>query len=247
MPVGVSLNFALLFFKDADDGGVRIVFAVLAILVGLIVWIVRSIHGPSAKSDGSESDRSNESFHAQAEKEASTPAVPRVHPSEGDAELAKEATWGAQVWLPAVHYDKDKADAAFEEKVDKAIPPSDRLKSFYVKVAGVNHRNNDGTSRHRIIKDCEVFECLNLVWEADNKFDPNAIAIRRFEDGAQLGYLDSRLAEEVARSVKKEGPCWTAIFRHHTYHPDTGAVVGAVLYMIRFSEEYLQRKASEKI
>jgi HIRAN domain len=136
-------------------------------------------------------------------------------------------------------------DRLFELTVEKAVPSSDREKAFYTKVAGASHPNVDGSSRAQIIKKCEVFECLNLVWEQDNKFDPNAVAVRRVNTGQQLGYLDARLAGEVVHALKRRGPCWTALFRHPTHHPETGKVVGAVLYMIRFSDTYLERKATE--
>ena len=136
-------------------------------------------------------------------------------------------------------------DGLFEATIDRVIPSLDREKAFYTKVAGVSHPNDDGSSCARIIEECEIFECLNLIWQTENKFDPNAVAVRRVGTGEQLGYLEARLAAEVVRSLKTQGPCWTALFRHPTHHPETGQVVGAVLYMVRFSDVYLERKAAE--
>jgi hypothetical protein len=136
-------------------------------------------------------------------------------------------------------------DGIFEVTINRAIPLLDREKDFYTKVAGVSHSNEDGSSRAHIIAKCKVFECLNLVWETENKFDPNAVAVRRVGTGEQLGYLEARLAAEVVHALKTRGPCWTALFRQPTHHPETGQVVGAVLYMVCFSDSYLKRKATE--
>jgi len=141
--------------------------------------------------------------------------------------------------------DWELEDEVFEATIERAIPLLDRKKAFYTKVAGVSHSNDDGSSRAGIITKCEVFECLNLVWETENKFDPNAVAVRRVGTGEQLGYLEARLASEVVHALKTWGPCWTALFRQPTYHPETGTVVGAILYMVRFSEAYIERKAAK--
>ncbi len=137
---------------------------------------------------------------------------------------------------------EEMEDRLFEETVEASVPSSDREKAFYTKVAGASHQNDDGSSRTQIIKKCKEFECLNLIWEQDNKFDSNAVAVRRVPSGEQLGYLETRLAGEVVREMGKRGPCWTALFRQPTHHPESGMIVGAVLYMICFSDNYLEKK-----
>jgi hypothetical protein len=128
------------------------------------------------------------------------------------------------------------SDLQFEQAVDRVFPPAERGKSFYAKIAGTSHANPDGTSRAAIIDKCETFDILRLEAEPENPVDPNAVAVFRVE-GGQLGYLDARLAGEATRDAKGHGGCWVAIFRHKNHHPETGAVVGAVLYMIRLTKE----------
>jgi hypothetical protein len=189
------------------------------------------------------------SFHAKTLKEEQAKPTP-VSESENfrrhASELVKEAAWEAKIWLPDVKYDPDLADAQFETQVARLIPLEDRSKSFFIKIAGASHRNEDGTSRTRIIKECEIFESLTLNHQLDNKFDPNAIAVLR-QTGSQIGFLDARLASEIVNQNKRYGPCWAALFRRPTYHPETGKIVGALLYMIRFSDDYIQRKSLQLI
>lgn len=76
--------------------------------------------------------------------------------------------------------------------------PKQRVKHFFTKIAGVTHRNQDGTNRQRIIERCKLLEKLILEHEEDNPVDPNAIKICR-ENGQQLGYLNADLAPRVVR------------------------------------------------
>jgi len=70
---------------------------------------------------------------------------------------------------------------------------------FYAQVHGINHKNDDGSSRQQIIKDCHEGEELVLVPEPDNPVDPDAVKICR-KNGEQLGYWegDGRMANDLA-------------------------------------------------
>jgi hypothetical protein len=73
---------------------------------------------------------------------------------------------------------------------------------MFTKVAGVSHRNNDGTSRQAIIARCQVGERLLLEHDPDNPYDVNAIRVLR-QSGEQLGYLSRELAGEVVSRARK--------------------------------------------
>jgi restriction system protein len=82
-------------------------------------------------------------------------------------------------------------------------------KTFYSKVAGVSHKNEDGRSRQSIIKRLEGFETLAFKPEPNNRFDPNAVAIwvDLIDDPwgdyeYQIGYLNSELAAEFTERTK---------------------------------------------
>ena len=70
---------------------------------------------------------------------------------------------------------------------------------FYAQVHGIYHKNDDGSSRQQIIKDCYEGEELRLVPEPNNPVDPNAVKICR-KNGEQLGYWqgDGRMAHDLA-------------------------------------------------
>lgn len=74
------------------------------------------------------------------------------------------------------------------------LPPlpvaQDEKRAFYLQVHGITHRNDDGSSRQRIIRECAVGEELELVPEPDNPYDSDAIKVCR-KTGEQLGYLPS--------------------------------------------------------
>jgi hypothetical protein len=78
---------------------------------------------------------------------------------------------------------------------------SDGNRVFYKQVHGISFKNDDGSSRQKIIKDCYEGEELVLIPEPDNRFDPGAVKICR-KNGEQLGYWPSeggRLADDLAK------------------------------------------------
>jgi hypothetical protein len=70
------------------------------------------------------------------------------------------------------------------------------LRHFFMNVVGESFRNDDGTSRQKIIPRCRVGELLRLEHEPDNPHDSNAIRVLR-RDGGQIGYLPRDFAAEV--------------------------------------------------
>jgi hypothetical protein len=75
---------------------------------------------------------------------------------------------------------------------------------FDGKVAGITWNNPDGSSRQVIASRLATYDELDLVPQPDNPFDPNAIAVMA-PDGQQVGFLDSRLAGEISRRMKRGG------------------------------------------
>ncbi len=72
----------------------------------------------------------------------------------------------------------------------------------FTKLAGVSHRNRDGTDRQQIIARCSAGEVLVLRHEEGNPADPNAVAVFR-ENGEQLGYLSREDAEAVFGGARR--------------------------------------------
>ncbi|HEV2382685.1 MAG TPA: HIRAN domain-containing protein [Terriglobia bacterium] len=69
---------------------------------------------------------------------------------------------------------------------------------FYKKLAGITFKNQDGSSRQKVIQHCRVGEELVLVLEPTNPYDADAIKVCR-ANGEQLGYwpADGRMADSL--------------------------------------------------
>ena len=72
--------------------------------------------------------------------------------------------------------------------------------TFYTKVAGVSHANDDGTSRQELVSMCEPRQWLNLEADPGNAFHKKAVRVLT-EDGHQLGFLDRRCAQEITNKA----------------------------------------------
>ena len=75
-------------------------------------------------------------------------------------------------------------------------------RSFYSKVAGVSHKNPDGTSRQAALRGSWEDRPLILKREPNNPHDPSTIAVFT-EDVEQLGYINSDLAEDLAPQMDR--------------------------------------------
>jgi hypothetical protein len=78
-------------------------------------------------------------------------------------------------------------------------PRGKALREFFTQVHGINHKNDDGSSRQEIIRRCREGEEVQLVPEPTNRYDANAVKICRL-NGEQLGYwqADGRIAHDLA-------------------------------------------------
>lgn len=84
------------------------------------------------------------------------------------------------------------------EKLPFELPAPPQTKwLFHTSIAGVSHRNADGSSREEVAAECEPGEFLTLLAEPDNPVDPNAVRVFR-DNGKQLGYLKRHVAAEIA-------------------------------------------------
>jgi hypothetical protein len=66
-------------------------------------------------------------------------------------------------------------------------------RTYFASVAGVSYNNDDGSSRQTIISQCKPGEKLMLIREPDNRFDPAAIKVTRW-NGHQIGYVPADIA-----------------------------------------------------
>jgi hypothetical protein len=88
-----------------------------------------------------------------------------------------------------------------EAGVVKALPEHE----FHSAVAGVSHKNADGSSRQRIIRESvRPGYRLGFRLEDDNPVDPDAVAVFA-PNGRQIGYLRAHngLPEEVREWIAK--------------------------------------------
>jgi hypothetical protein len=125
----------------------------------------------------------------------------------------------------------------FEWRVNHVIPAAARVNAFYAKVVGVSYTDAGGTSHATNIEKCRTFDVLRLETKSKNPFSPNAVAVFT-EEGEQIGYLDTRLTNATMLSAR-----WMAVFRHKNHHPETGAVVGAIVYMIHLTEQFARHRS----
>jgi len=79
-------------------------------------------------------------------------------------------------------------------------PLSERIRHFFTKVVGVSFKNDDGSDRQALIRQCKVLDPLELKHEPNNPFDPNAVAVCR--NSLQLGHLKRELAPEIVYYVQ---------------------------------------------
>lgn len=129
----------------------------------------------------------------------------------------------------------------FEARVNAAIPAFARVNACYAKVAMASQTGTDGTSHAAVIEKCKTFDALRLATKSENPFAPHTVAV--FTDsGEQIGYLDSRLTNGASWNSAR----WMTIFRRWNRHPETGAVIGATVYMIYLTEPFA-REHSRRI
>ena len=108
----------------------------------------------------------------------------------------------------ASHAMRAQLEALRQARARAEPPRTTSNRGFFSKIAGVSHSNDDGSSRQRIISRCRVGEPLTLKRDPTNPYDANAIRVHR-KNGEQLGYLDRRVASQLARDLDNgtEIPC----------------------------------------
>lgn len=104
-------------------------------------------------------------------------------------------------------------DIGFREKVGC---PFDRcLSSRLNRTSGLNE---DGSDRQQLVDACAENQRLHLRRELENGSIPNAVAVVN-EGAGRLGYLDKRVADEIAAAMDA-GETWAAVIsRIHAAEP----------------------------
>ncbi len=120
-------------------------------------------------------------------------------------------------------------DKQFESILAQAMP---NLKpQFYSKIAGITHRNPDGSDRAALIAAEPEFAVFELIPEPDNPIDPKAIAVQHPLSGAKLGYLPEQTAHDLLPQMEDDRT-WVAILRCHNQTPEHKAAGANVLIAI---------------
>lgn len=86
---------------------------------------------------------------------------------------------------------------------------------YKIPLAGVRHKNADGSSRQKIIKTLSIGSNIDLIPEPENPYDPNAVAC--YYNSRQVGYLMKRDNLQVLDAINKGT---NVIAKVHTIEPD---------------------------
>ena len=87
---------------------------------------------------------------------------------------------------------------------------------FFAKVHGVSFKNDDGSSRQKIISQCKVGEELDIIPEPTNRHDPGAMKVCR-KNGEQLGYWHAggRMPSAIAPNAPNpQGTSWRVTIKN---------------------------------
>ncbi|MCK8826359.1 hypothetical protein MWH25_01180 [Natroniella acetigena] len=106
--------------------------------------------------------------------------------------------------------------------------PKQSFDSFYSKITGVTHDNEDGSSRQKLLKGCEVDQKLSLE-HSPNYYDLNAVKVLN-NSGQQLGWLTKRVNKEIAGLLNAEEEVIVKIkeFTGGTKDRDTGCNIRVI-------------------
>lgn len=133
-------------------------------------------------------------------------------------------------------YDKTAEDVEFENEILRIFTPADGYapcSAHYEKVAGVQHKNSDGTRRSAAARKCETFNLLQFEHEPDNPFDKNAVKIIHKSSGRQLGFVEARTASDIVRR-SSTGSRFVGVHRRTIIHD---GYTGVVYLLIEFRPE----------
>lgn len=95
-----------------------------------------------------------------------------------------------------------------------------KIKDININVVGVTFKNENGTSRQKILETVSSGDILELRREPNNMYDINAIMVIT-EDGQQIGYIGKQYAEILAPMVDM-GRTFTAIVKDTGTHKPKG-------------------------
>jgi len=76
-----------------------------------------------------------------------------------------------------------------------------KMSLYKEKVVGVTRKNDDGTSRQEIISYLNEGDVIDLVRDANNEHDSNAIEV--YDANEQIGFIDKNRAGELAPQMDK--------------------------------------------
>lgn len=102
-----------------------------------------------------------------------------------------------------------------------------KTRVFRCAVVGESFANDDGTPRQAIIQRCVNGEAILLAREPHNRFDPNAVAVRRAATREQIGYLRRGVAEGLVRDIDNQFAATAIIKQIRNAGP--GTLSGVVL------------------
>ena len=111
------------------------------------------------------------------------------------------------------------------------------LREFFTKVVGVTYSNEDGTSRQHIIAKCKKGEDMLLEWQPNNRYDSNAVAVRRRKTDKQIGFLARDVAERLVEQIEAGKQFAAEIHRIHGDGFFSGESLGVVLKIGVYSPE----------
>jgi HIRAN domain len=73
---------------------------------------------------------------------------------------------------------------------------------YVIRVAGVSHLNDDGSSRQEVLSRCKVGEMLQLRRQPNHRHDKNAVQVLR-QNGEMLGFIPRDEARLMAPEIDR--------------------------------------------
>lgn len=104
-------------------------------------------------------------------------------------------------------------------------PPEGTIILRSIPLAGTTFDNPDGVNRQDVLAQVEQWERVNLVREANNSYDVNAVAV--ISSKGQLGYLPREQAKSIARHM--DSGCSTLAKLSGVFGGQDGKSLGAKL------------------
>ncbi|WP_274363743.1 HIRAN domain-containing protein [Paenibacillus thermotolerans] len=98
-------------------------------------------------------------------------------------------------------YRKKKSSRITTNEDLRSYVDNDEYRQFQLNVAGITHKNEDGSKRADVAFSCHYGQKLLLVRDPENPYDSNAVQVLT-EYGQQLGFIDSWNAKEMQASLK---------------------------------------------